>query len=109
MLKRKAWSSRNEQKISTEPVNFSRYSTIYKILEEQFSSLVQISGEGEIVIGNTPNISGTNATLLIVDGRQIDEFNFANLNTADIACINVFKDASASVYGSRGGNGVIIA
>jgi TonB-dependent SusC/RagA subfamily outer membrane receptor len=43
-----------------------------------------------------------------VDGRQVDEFTFANIHPAEIASINVLKDASASVYGSRGGNGVVI-
>jgi len=88
--------------------DFSRYSDIYQIIEESFSSSVQVRSDGEIVIRNTPTMVGSNAALLIVDGRQVDEFDFGNINTADIASINVLKDASASVYGSRGGNGVVI-
>ena len=53
-------------------------------------------------------MDGNNAALLILDGREIDAFDFGNINTADIASINVLKDASSSVYGSRGGNGVVI-
>ncbi len=88
--------------------DFSRYSDIYQILEENFSSSVQLRSGGEIIIRNAPGSDGSNAALLIVDGRQVDESDFGNLNTADIASINVLKDASASVYGSRGGNGVVI-
>ena len=85
-----------------------KYSDIYQIIEEKFSSSVQVRSGGEIVIRNAPGSDGSNAALLIVDGRQIDESDFGNINTADIASINVLKDASAAVYGSRGGNGVVI-
>jgi TonB-dependent SusC/RagA subfamily outer membrane receptor len=88
--------------------DFSRYATITQIIEEVFLSSVQIRSDGTFVIRNAPAMSGSNAALLIVDGRQVDEFDFANLNTSSIATINVLKDASASVYGSRGANGVII-
>ena len=94
--------------VNETDVNFSNYSTIHQILEEQFSSSVQVRSGGVIVIRNTPAINGSNAALLILDGRQIDEFGFSNINTADIASINILKDASSSVYGSRGGNGVVI-
>jgi TonB-dependent SusC/RagA subfamily outer membrane receptor len=94
--------------VNENDIDFSHYSNIYQILEEQFSSSVQIRSGGELVIRNTPTLSGSNAALLIVDGRQVDESDFANINTADIASINVLKDASASVYGSKGGNGVVI-
>jgi len=88
--------------------DFSGYSDIYQIIEENFSSSVQVRSGGEIVIRNAPAMGGSNAALLILDGRQVDESDFGNINTADIASINVLKDASASVYGSRGGNGVVI-
>lgn len=94
--------------VNENDIDFSSYSTIYQILEEQFSSSVQVRSGGELVIRNSPTMSGSNAAVLIVDGRQVDEFTFGNLNTADIASVNVLKDASASVYGSRGGNGVVI-
>lgn len=88
--------------------DFSRYSDIHQVIVELFSASVQVRNNGEIVIRDTPTLSGSNAALLIVDGRQVDEMTFANINTADIASINLLKDASASVYGSRGANGVVI-
>jgi len=94
--------------VNENDIDFSKYSNIYDIITEQFSSSVQVRSGGEIIIRGTPTMDGSNAALLIVDGRQIDEFDFGNLNTVDIASINVLKDASSSVYGSRGGNGVVI-
>ncbi len=39
----------------------------------------------------------------------MDEDNFRSLNPSDIASVSVLKDASATaLYGSRGGNGVIL-
>jgi TonB-dependent SusC/RagA subfamily outer membrane receptor len=88
--------------------DFSRYSDIHQLINEKFSSSVQIRNDGRIIIRNSPTFSDSDAALLILDGRQVDEFDFANINTANIASINVLKDASGSVYGSRGGNGVVI-
>ncbi|MCL1938140.1 MAG: TonB-dependent receptor [Candidatus Azobacteroides sp.] len=52
--------------------------------------------------------TGNNDPLYIVDGMAVDG-GIKNLNPADIASVEVLKDgASAAVYGSRGGNGVII-
>jgi TonB-dependent SusC/RagA subfamily outer membrane receptor len=53
-------------------------------------------------------MEGNEAALLIVDGRQVDASDFGNINTVDIASINILKDASSAVYGSRGANGVVI-
>lgn len=45
--------------------------------------------------------------IFVVDGVILDDISF--LNSADIASVEVLKDASATaIYGSRGANGVII-
>ena len=47
------------------------------------------------------------APIFVVDGVILDDISF--LNSADIASMEVLKDASATaIYGSRGANGVII-
>lgn len=47
------------------------------------------------------------APLYIVDGVQVPSLQY--MNSADIDNINVLKDAaSASIYGARGGNGVVL-
>jgi TonB-dependent SusC/RagA subfamily outer membrane receptor len=94
--------------VNENDLDFSKYSNIYDIIAEMFSSSAQVRSDGEIVIRGTPTMDGNNAALLILDGREIDAFDFGNISPSDIANINVLKDASASVYGSRGGNGVVI-
>lgn len=64
--------------------------------------VITIRGLGSIGAGNSP--------LFVVDGYPLnnaDDFN--NINPADIETIQVLKDAAAAaIYGSRGGNGIII-
>jgi TonB-dependent starch-binding outer membrane protein SusC len=50
-----------------------------------------------------------NEPLYIIDGVPVQDSYLNFLNPADIAAVNVLKDASAeSIYGSRASNGVII-
>lgn len=53
------------------------------------------------------NSFGNNAPLYVVDGVPTQDIN--NLNPNDVASMQVLKDAgSASIYGSRASNGVVI-
>lgn len=62
---------------------------------------IRIRGIGSITAGIDP--------LYVIDGFPVDGETFANMNLANIESIEVLKDAaSASIYGSRGSNGVII-
>lgn len=49
---------------------------------------------------------GNSDPLIIVDGMEVDNLNSVNPN--DIASMEVLKDASAAIYGSRAANGVIL-
>ena len=65
---------------------------------------------GKNVIPENPSAAkqANNAPLLIVDG-VISYGGISEINTNDIATIDVLKDASAAaIYGSRAANGVII-
>ena len=66
--------------------------------------------------GGTPIIrirgfgtSNSNAPLFIIDGVQTDDASILNnINPSDIKQMNVLKDGSASIYGARASNGVVI-
>lgn len=65
------------------------------------------SGSSSIRVRGMSSINGA-SPLLIVDGVATTE-NLNSINGADIESIQVLKDASsASIYGSRAANGVII-
>lgn len=62
---------------------------------------VSIRGLGSITAGTQP--------LWVVDGFPTDQRNAQAINPADIASVDILKDASSTaIYGSRGANGVII-
>ena len=46
--------------------------------------------------------------LFIIDGVPKDKSQFDNISPNDVETVTVLKDASASIYGSRAANGVII-
>lgn len=52
------------------------------------------------------DIRGFGAPLVIIDGVPRD--NMARLDPEDIDQISVLKDASAAIYGVKGGNGVVL-
>lgn len=71
----------------------------------------QDPGAGSIIrIRGNSSINGSNTPLVVVNGFPLgDAGALTQINTADIASIEVLKDASASaIYGSRGANGVIL-
>ncbi len=59
---------------------------------------VTIRGLGTILTDENP--------LYVVDGILTD--NITNINTSDIVSVDVLKDGSAAMYGSRSANGVIL-
>ena len=52
------------------------------------------------------SIRGYGVALIIVDGIEMGSFNSIDAN--QIETITILKDAAASIYGSRAGNGVIL-
>ena len=64
-------------------------------------------GDITISVRGNASINGESTPLYVVDGVPID--NLSGINPNDIESIDVLKDAaSASIYGSRGSNGVIL-
>ncbi|MBT1688977.1 SusC/RagA family TonB-linked outer membrane protein [Dawidia soli] len=62
----------------------------------------------QIRIRGERSVSGSNDPLIVLDGIPY-QGNLNDINTDDIASIEVLKDASATaIYGSRGANGVIL-
>lgn len=65
-------------------------------------------GRIEVRIRGNNSMIGSNEPLYVVDGYPITG-DISFLNPADIASIDILKDASATaIYGSRGANGVVI-
>jgi TonB-dependent starch-binding outer membrane protein SusC len=69
----------------------------------------QPGNAGSVIIRGRGSLAGSDEPIYIVDGIQIAAADFSLINPNDIENVSVLKDAvAASVYGSRGGNGVIV-
>ena len=61
-----------------------------------------------ILVRGRSSLNFSNEPLLVIDGIPL-EGNLSDVNSSDIASIEVLKDASsAAIYGARGANGVIL-
>ena len=57
---------------------------------------------------NNSDVRGMGTPLVIIDGVPRDMSDFQRMNADDIQDISVLKDASASIYGLRSANGVVL-
>lgn len=88
--------------------DFSNYTNMFDLIQGQFPG-VTVEGQ-KIIVRGTKTIYGaeTDAALLVIDGMIVSAQDFANLSPLDVQSVDVLKDGSSSVYGSRGANGVVI-
>jgi TonB-linked SusC/RagA family outer membrane protein len=86
-----------------------------QMLQGRTAGLLVNSGSGQpganatIRIRGINSIGGSSTPLYVVDGIPMEAGAFQSLNPNDFESITVLKDASAAaLYGSRGGNGVVV-
>ena len=102
--------------IKQEALNQVASVSVAEQLAGKMSGVVinQSSGQpgatAQIVIRGTGTLTAGTNPLIVVDGLPLTEGSSLNsINPDDIATVNVLKDAaSASIYGSRAANGVIL-
>ena len=93
--------------LSPEKLESKLQPSLKSSLEGQVAGLV-IDKEGNIEIRGIASFRADNSPLIVVDGFPF-EGTLESLNPNNIANITVLKDAvSASIYGARSGNGVIV-
>jgi TonB-dependent SusC/RagA subfamily outer membrane receptor len=91
-------------KLEVDKNKFAAYPNIYDALRGTVAGL-QVRGKSITIQGissNNPN----SEPLFVVDGMIVSSIDFILPN--DVKSIEVLKGAAASIYGSRGANGVIL-
>ncbi len=91
-------------KIDGTNLKYASYTSIYDMIKGEVPG-VQVNGNS-ITIRGTGSIMSSTEPLFIVDGIAVDRIN--DISPVEVKSIEVLKGASASIYGSRGANGVII-
>jgi TonB-dependent SusC/RagA subfamily outer membrane receptor len=88
-----------------EDLSIKGYSNIYDYIRGKLPG-VQVTNDNKIRVRGINSIALSSDPLFVVDGAIVNNIDYINVN--EIKDISVLKDASASIYGSRGTNGVIL-
>lgn len=83
---------------------YGSYRTIYDMIRGELPG-VQVVGNS-IKINGASSLTLSTEPLFVVDGVTVSSVD--NIQPAMVKSIQVLKGSSASIYGSRGGNGVIL-
>lgn len=93
--------------LNEDDMNFSQYTNMYDLIRGRFAGVV-VDPSGDIIIRGVNSINLSSGALIIVDGIPQDKSVMSILSPVDVKSINIIKDGSAAMYGSRGGNGVVV-
>lgn len=103
-------SVRSEELVKTQSANSSNslIGLMPGLIAKQTSGEPGMDGS-QIYIRGVATYQGGTSPTYIIDGIERQAEDFARINPSDIESINILKDAaSASVFGMRGANGVIL-
>jgi TonB-dependent SusC/RagA subfamily outer membrane receptor len=92
--------------LDNNDLDFSQYSNIYDLIKGRFAGVQVVNGE--IIIRGINSINSSSAALIIVDGVPVDGGALNSIPPVQVKSINVIKDGSSAIYGSRGANGVVL-
>ena len=91
--------------MENEKDNFCNYTNIYDLLRGELSG-VTVQGKNIYVRGGTNSFSLLTTALLVVDGQTTTSLDW--VHPCQVKSVDALKDGNAAIYGSRGGNGVIL-
>lgn len=92
--------------LNSNDMDFSQYSNIYELIKGRFAGVQVVNGE--IIIRGINSINSSSAALIVVDGVPVDGSALSSIPPVQVKSINVIKDGSSAIYGSRGANGVVL-
>ncbi len=104
---RKATLTGAVSQIGSEEIISTKNENVQNMLTGKVAGLRVRQNSSEPGQFNTSmDIRGFGAPLIVIDGVPRD--NMARLDPEDIESVSVLKDASAAIYGVKGGNGVVL-
>ncbi len=93
--------------LTKDDVDFSQYSNMYDLIRGRFAG-VTVQSNGDIIIRGVNSINMSSAALIVIDGVPSDKSVLESISPINVKSINIIKDGSAAIYGSRGANGVVV-
>ena len=98
------------QSIDFSPEERGKFNRVEQMIQARFSGVqVLPSGGGYSITIRGSSSLGTSRSepLIIIDGASRSTGDLGTISTREVQRIEVMKDGAASIYGSRGSNGVI--
>ncbi|GAB3889598.1 Plug domain-containing protein [Spirosoma agri] len=95
--------------VKFDQMNTAGRLTILDVIQGRIAG-VQVTGNGmnaRVQIRGAANFSGPIEPLFVLDGMPMDLQGIMGISVQDVDRVDVLKGASAAIYGSRGGGGVI--
>lgn len=93
--------------LEEENNDYCKYSDIYNLIRGTQGSSVTVSNGGVITIrGGNTSFSGMDQALIVVDGQPTTSISW--IRPCTVRSLRVLKGADAAIYGTRGGNGVVV-
>ena len=87
------------------PNDAAVYTDMYEYLRGRVPG-VAVGTDNSITIRGVNSINLSTEPLILLDGVAITDLS--TINPMDVQSVDVLKDASSSIYGARGANGVIL-
>ncbi len=87
---------------------YCHYSNIFELINGRLPGVQILNGgdEPEVIIRGPGSLNASNCALYVVDGNVVN--SISSITPCHVKRIDVIKDGSAAIYGSRGANGVVI-
>ena len=94
-----------EQVDAEERIDATRFLSIYDLIRDRVSG-VRVSSDNKITIRGVNSFISSQDPLFVVDGNIVSTIDF--ILPVDVDKISVLKGSEASMYGTRGANGVLV-
>jgi TonB-dependent SusC/RagA subfamily outer membrane receptor len=97
---------KTQAKLKVDKTNdYAMYTNIYDLIRAKLPG-VEVKGSSIRIRGGAGSFMADTQALLVVDGIVVEAIS--NISPTEVASIDVLKGPEASIYGSRGANGVIL-
>ena len=90
--------------LEQENNDFCNYSNIFDLIRAKFSG-VTISN-GQVILAGSGSFSGQVEALYVLNGIAVSSIDW--LQPCQVQTIDLLKGSNAAIYGTRGGNGVVL-
>lgn len=85
---------------------YALYQNVYELIRGEVAG-VEVNGT-KIRIRGLSTINGTSDPLVLVNNVEVSIESIQSIDPRMVKSINILKGSDASIYGSRGGNGVLL-